>query len=64
MPNTVTLQSVANFCSTQIDLIPVCGVGGFTNEPFLSLANDALSDLLTTDWKFNSAGFGHAGYDA
>src|ERR1700675_3028463 len=55
MAYTVTLQSIANFCSTHADLLPLSGIGGFTNEPFLSIANDAISTLLSdpNDWKFN-----------
>jgi hypothetical protein len=54
--STITVQQVVNLCSTHADLLPLTGVGGFVNEPALSLANDALSDLLTepNDWKFNS----------
>jgi hypothetical protein len=53
---TITLQSVINLCATHADLLPLSGVGGFVNEPALSLCNDALSDLFTepNDWKFNS----------
>lgn len=49
------LSDVANFCSTHVDLMPVTGVGGYKDEPFLSLANDAISDLLidANDWKPN-----------
>jgi hypothetical protein len=52
---TITLQQVANTCSTMADLMPLCGVGGYVNEPFLSLANDAISDLISdeNDWTFN-----------
>lgn len=52
-----TLQSVSNFCSTHSDLLPLSGVGGYANEPFLSIANDAISDLLSSpsDWKINRA---------
>lgn len=55
MPFSITLQNVANFCSTHADLLPLSGIGGYTNEPFLSIANDAISDLLLdpNDWKFN-----------
>lgn len=55
MSFNITLQNVANFCSTHADLLPLSGIGGFTNEPFLSIANDAISDLLVdpNDWKFN-----------
>lgn len=55
MAFTIKLQSVANFCSVHADLLPLSGVGGYTNEPFLSIVNDAISDLLIdpNDWKFN-----------
>ena len=57
MAFTKTLQSIANFCSTHADLLPLSGIGGFSNEPFLTIANDALSDLITVenDWKINRA---------
>lgn len=53
--STITLQNVVNLCSTHADLLPLTGVGGYTNEPALSLCNDALSDLITdpNDWVFN-----------
>jgi hypothetical protein len=52
---TLTLQNILNFCSTHGDLLPLAGVGGYTDEPGLSLCNDALSDLISdpNDWKFN-----------
>jgi hypothetical protein len=52
---TLTLQQVLNFVSTHADLLPLAGVGGFTNEPGLSICNDALSDLISdpNDWVFN-----------
>ena len=52
---TVTLQSVVNFAATHADLVPLANVGGYTQEPAISICNDALSDLLTSDndWKFN-----------
>lgn len=55
MSSNLTLQQVANFCATHVELVPVTGVAGFLGEPFLSLANDAISDLLSdaNDWKFN-----------
>lgn len=56
MSNTnINLQSVVNLCATHADLIPLAGVGGYTNEPALSLCNDVLSDLLAAPhaWKFN-----------
>jgi hypothetical protein len=55
MASTITLQTVVNFVSTHADLLPLAGVGGYTNEPALSLCNDALSDLISdpNDWVFN-----------
>lgn len=55
MSYTNTFQSIINFCSTQIDLLPLSGVGGYAFEPGLSICNDALSDLLTSEnnWKVN-----------
>jgi len=67
MPSTVTIQSVVNLASTHIELLPIAGVGGYTNEPALSLANDTLEtilastfempngDVLSLDWKWNRA---------
>lgn len=56
MPSTLTLQVVSNFASTHADLLPLTGVGGYTSEPFLSIANDALSEIINDaqDWKWNS----------
>jgi len=53
MPSTVTLQQVVNFASTNLDLLPLAGVGGYTNEPALSICNDTLQTLLAAplDWK-------------
>jgi hypothetical protein len=52
---TINLQSLANVCSTHMDLMPLSGVGGYTDEPFLTLANDAIASLLMRphDWTFN-----------
>lgn len=56
MPSTLTLTTVANFCSTHADLLPLTGVGGYTSEPFLSIASDAMSEIINDaqDWKWNS----------
>lgn len=53
--STITLQSVVNVASTHVDLLPLAGVGGYANEPALSLCNDALQELMSApyDWKFN-----------
>lgn len=52
---TNTLQSVLNFCSTQTELIPLTGVAGFNQEPGLSMCNQVLAGLLTSEynWKIN-----------
>lgn len=56
MASTLTLISVANFCSIHADLLPLSGVGGYTSEPFLSIASDAMAEIINDeeDWKFNS----------
>jgi hypothetical protein len=56
MASTISIQSVLNLCSTHADLLPLSGVGGYTNEPALSLCNDALSEIINdaNDWKWNS----------
>src|ERR1700740_378576 len=53
--STITLQNRLNFASTHGDLLPLAGVGGYTDEPALTLCNDALSDLISdpNDWVFN-----------
>ena len=55
MSSTITYQSVVNLAATHSDLMPLAGVGGYTNEPALSLCNDTLQELLSAplDWKFN-----------
>jgi hypothetical protein len=69
MPSTITLQSVVNLASTHLDLAPLAGIGGYTNEPALSLCNDVMQTLfapafglgprpLVLDWKFNRAEMG------
>lgn len=56
MASTLTLTAVANFCSVHADLLPLTGVGGYTSEPFLSIASDAMSEIINNeqDWKWNS----------
>jgi hypothetical protein len=57
MSSTITLQTVVNLASTQLELLPLSGVGGYTSEPALSLCNDTLQILLASplDFKFNRA---------
>lgn len=59
MSSTVTIQQVVNFAATQAELVPLSGVGGFSNEPALSLANDTIASILhATPWKFNRVEMG------
>lgn len=53
--STLTLQSIVNLAQTHADMLPLSGVGGFANEPALSLCNDVLQELLSAPygWKFN-----------
>lgn len=53
--STITLQQTLNFASTHAELLPLANVGGFANEPGLTICNDAASDIFTTpnDWVFN-----------
>lgn len=57
MASTITMQQIVNLAATHVELIPLTGVGGFTNEPALSLCNDTLQELLSApqDFKFNRA---------
>jgi hypothetical protein len=56
LASTVTIQSVVNLCRTHVELMPIADVGGYSNEPALTLANQTLQELLAMpfDWKFNS----------
>jgi hypothetical protein len=53
--STITVQQVVNYASQHTELMPLISVGGYTNEPALSIANDVLSELLGQPfpWKFN-----------
>lgn len=55
MSSTITLQTVINLAAAFTELIPLVGVGGYTNEPALSIANDTIQELLGEKfpWKFN-----------
>lgn len=55
MQSTITLQTTLNLMSTHADLLPLSGVGGYTNEPALSLCNDAVAEIINDeqDWKWN-----------
>ena len=55
MPSTITIQNVINICSQYTELIPLVGVGGISNEPGLTIANETMAELIGEKhpWKFN-----------
>jgi hypothetical protein len=56
MASTITLQDVALWATTFTKLIPIIGVGGYENEPALSICNNVIQRMLSRpyNWKFNS----------
>lgn len=55
MASTITIQQVVNLASIYTELIPYTGVGGISNEPALTIANETMEELLGYEnpWKFN-----------
>lgn len=55
MAVTQTIRSVVNFASTHVELMPIADVGGYSNEPAISLANDTVQELCSQPhaWEFN-----------
>ena len=53
--STRTLQTTVNMAATHTELMPIVGVGGYTNEPALSLCNQVVQELLASPlaWKWN-----------
>jgi hypothetical protein len=53
--STITIQSVVDFARLNVKLAPLVGVGGITNEPALSIANDTIQEVLAPpyNWKWN-----------
>lgn len=53
--STITVSQVITYASQHTELMPLVGVGGTSNEPALSIANDVMSELLAQPhpWKFN-----------
>jgi hypothetical protein len=53
--STTTGETILNWCSIHAELLPLLGVGGYSQEPGLSICNDALSEIIndTNDWKYN-----------
>ena len=52
---TYSLQNVIDWARTQVKLIPLVGVGGFTNEPALTICNSVMQEILSEpfNWKWN-----------
>lgn len=53
--STITVQNVLDYCRAHIALKQLLGIGGVSNEPGMSIANDVLQFLLAKPfaWKFN-----------
>ncbi len=53
--STITLQQTVDWARTFTRLIPIVGVGGFTNEPALTICNRVIQEILAPsfNWKFN-----------
>src|SRR5690348_17004551 len=54
--STIKLATTINYATTHTDLLPLTGVGGFNDEPGLSICTEAASDIINdeNDWKWNS----------
>lgn len=55
MASTLSLQSIADDIKSYPELNPLFGQGGWTQRPFLNVANDVLQRILaqSLDWKWN-----------
>lgn len=53
--STIKLQDVVDFAKTFPEIVPCVGVGGYANQPALTIANDVMTAMLspTMNWKFN-----------
>lgn len=56
MASTRTLQDVARWAGTFTRLQPIVGVGGYQQEPALTIANNVIQEMITApfNWPFNS----------
>lgn len=43
---SISLQEVVNWARTHTKLIPIVGVGGFSNEPALTICNNVIQEML------------------
>jgi hypothetical protein len=66
MATTITIQQVVDWARTYTRMVPIVGVGGFSNEPAITIANSVIQDILSGGinprtgqayapfpWKFN-----------
>lgn len=55
MASTISLQSVIDWSRTYTKLIPIVGVGGFSEEPALTICNNVFQVMFARpfNWKFN-----------
>lgn len=55
MPSTYTVQNTVNFSAIMTRLVPLINVGGYSNEPALSIANQILQEILAPPfaWPWN-----------
>lgn len=54
--SNIKLSTTINYATTHTDLLPLTGVGGFNDEPGLSICTEAASEIINdeNDWKWNS----------
>ena len=59
MASTITLQDVVSWAMTFTKMVPIIGVGGFGEEPALSICNTVIAEMLQSpyNWKWNSSPF-------
>lgn len=55
MASTITINAVVDWARTQTKMVPIVGVGGFSNEPAMTIANNVIQEMLAYpyNWKFN-----------
>lgn len=54
---SVTIEELIKFARTHVKLVPIIGIGGFTNEPSLTIANKVKSRIINQsyNWEWNRA---------
>lgn len=56
MASTRTLLQTVQWAQTMSEMVPIIGVGGFNDEPALTICNNVLQEMGSPpyNWKFNS----------